>query len=344
MDYIVEPAISNITTVLTTLTINKQYAATSIINIRTKLNTNLYKSCYNTCSMSTSTSNDHHQQQPQPTSSPLVIRHDYTLYSECDTNSIDWLSVPDMPGVHAKFIEYSGNNDARNTLLAKFDPLTSVPIHTHNVGEEFYVIDGAFNDEREYYNTGYYARHPKGTAHEPTSQIGTTFLVKQAQLVNEYFDNNNDDNSNQSQHSNNMMSISSKQSSNWVSYTPDNGSSVLRGTRNILCMYSDNYEYVGIESWLSNTCINEWVIDNNGEELYIIEGDLNVDVIDNIELDNTGIEQTNHTKLNDIPLHSTYTAGYWIRRPNSYAGLKLRCHSVNGCNFFIKKGHLRSTK
>jgi anti-sigma factor ChrR (cupin superfamily) len=57
-------------------------------------------------------------------------------------------------------------------------PGTAFSPHTHPGGEEFFVLDGIFQDERGDYPAGSYVRNPPASRHTPRSQAGCTIFVK----------------------------------------------------------------------------------------------------------------------------------------------------------------------
>src|SRR5262249_57354976 len=50
--------------------------------------------------------------------------------------------------------------------------------HAHPGGEEFFVLEGIFQDERGDYPAGSYVRNPPTSRHTPRSQAGCTIFVK----------------------------------------------------------------------------------------------------------------------------------------------------------------------
>ena len=53
-----------------------------------------------------------------------------------------------------------------------------LPEHEHGGGEEFFVLEGVFEDEHGAYPGGTFVKNPVGTRHTPRSPLGCTLLVK----------------------------------------------------------------------------------------------------------------------------------------------------------------------
>lgn len=77
-----------------------------------------------------------------------------------------------------QFILWEGEN-GKHTAIYKFDKNAKLPFidHHEKYDEHIYVMDGVFNDGENDYKKGSYIINPKGTAHQPQSVDGCTFLV-----------------------------------------------------------------------------------------------------------------------------------------------------------------------
>jgi anti-sigma factor ChrR (cupin superfamily) len=67
---------------------------------------------------------------------------------------------------------------ARATSIVRYAPHSHFSRHTHAGGEEFFVLEGIFQDEHGDYPAGSYVRNPPTSAHTPGSESGCTILVK----------------------------------------------------------------------------------------------------------------------------------------------------------------------
>lgn len=81
-------------------------------------------------------------------------------------------------GVERVMLDRIGDEVARATTIVSFAPNSSFDRHSHDGGEEFFVLKGVFSDETGDYPAGTYVRNPVGTSHTPFSKEGATILVK----------------------------------------------------------------------------------------------------------------------------------------------------------------------
>jgi len=68
------------------------------------------------------------------------------------------------------------------TSLVRYAPGSRFPVHVHDRGEEYLVLDGVFSDASGDYGAGSYVRNPPGTSHAPWTDPGATILVKLRQF------------------------------------------------------------------------------------------------------------------------------------------------------------------
>ncbi len=66
--------------------------------------------------------------------------------------------------------------------LVKWAPGTMFQRHQHLGGEEIFVLDGVFEDEKGVYPQGTWLRNPPGSTHEPFSREGCLIYVKTGHL------------------------------------------------------------------------------------------------------------------------------------------------------------------
>ena len=69
-----------------------------------------------------------------------------------------------------------------HVALVKWTPGTQFTRHTHLGGEEIFVLDGVFEDERGRYPKGTWIRNPHDSVHTPFSTEGCTIWVKTGHL------------------------------------------------------------------------------------------------------------------------------------------------------------------
>jgi hypothetical protein len=90
---------------------------------------------------------------------------------------IPWKPSP-MPGVERRMLDRLGDEVARATTIVRYAPDSHFSPHVHTGGEEFFVLDGVFQDEYGDFPAGSYIRNPPGSSHTPGSAPGCTIFVK----------------------------------------------------------------------------------------------------------------------------------------------------------------------
>jgi quercetin dioxygenase-like cupin family protein len=90
---------------------------------------------------------------------------------------LDWLPSP-MAGVERRMLDRIGDEVARATSIVRYAPQSSFSPHIHTGGEEFFVLDGVFQDEHGDFPAGSYIRNPPDSKHKPGSDLGCTIFVK----------------------------------------------------------------------------------------------------------------------------------------------------------------------
>lgn len=93
-----------------------------------------------------------------------------------------WTSSP-VPGIDRRMLFRIGNEKGRATSFVRYGQNTSFPRHTHDGGEEIFVVEGVFQDEHGDYPAGTYIRNPPGTSHVPFSKNGCVIFVKLGQFA-----------------------------------------------------------------------------------------------------------------------------------------------------------------
>ncbi len=89
----------------------------------------------------------------------------------------DWQPSP-SGGVDRIMLDRIGDEVARATSLVRFAPSSQFPKHVHGGGEEYFVLQGVFSDEKGDYAAGTYVRNPIGSFHTPFSTEGCIIWVK----------------------------------------------------------------------------------------------------------------------------------------------------------------------
>jgi len=93
-----------------------------------------------------------------------------------------WQESP-SEGVSRLALEREFAEHGHTTSLVRFAPGSAFRPHVHPLGEEIYVLEGVFSDERGDYPAGTYLRNPPGSRHAPFTQQGCLLFVKLDQFA-----------------------------------------------------------------------------------------------------------------------------------------------------------------
>ena len=107
----------------------------------------------------------------------MELNADFSKRAVVHAAQLDWVASP-MPGVDRRMLDRLGDEVARATSIVRYAPESSFSAHTHTGGEEFFVLDGVFQDEHGDFPAGTYVRNPPRSKHTPGSAPGCTILVK----------------------------------------------------------------------------------------------------------------------------------------------------------------------
>lgn len=107
----------------------------------------------------------------------MQLNADFSKRAAVHAAKIPWLSSP-MPGVDRRMLDRLGDEVARATSIVRYAPNSHFSAHAHTGGEEFFVLDGVFQDEHGDFPAGSYIRNPPQSSHTPRSALGCTIFVK----------------------------------------------------------------------------------------------------------------------------------------------------------------------
>ena len=107
----------------------------------------------------------------------MKIHTDLKLRVITNTTDMPWAPSP-VNGIDRKMLERDGDEVARATSLVRYAPNSIFTSHPHELGEEFLVLDGVFQDELGQYPAGTYVKNPPGSSHSPFTETGCTLFVK----------------------------------------------------------------------------------------------------------------------------------------------------------------------
>lgn len=107
----------------------------------------------------------------------MQLNADFTQRAVVHAATLEWTLSP-IAGVERRMLDRIGGEVARATSIVRYAAQSHFSRHTHEGGEEFFVLEGVFQDEHGDYPAGSYVRNPPTSAHTPGSEPGCTILVK----------------------------------------------------------------------------------------------------------------------------------------------------------------------
>ena len=111
----------------------------------------------------------------------MNFNSDFTKKAVLQTNDLEWIASP-ASGVSRKYLDRIGDEVARATSIVRYEPNANFDAHTHDGGEEIFVLDGVFSDESGDHPAGTYIRNPPESKHTPYSKEGCVLFVKLRQF------------------------------------------------------------------------------------------------------------------------------------------------------------------
>jgi ChrR Cupin-like domain len=111
----------------------------------------------------------------------MKLRHDLSRCELVPFEGTAWTPSPE-PKVERKMLERDGAEIARATSIVRYAKGSAFAEHSHELGEEFVVLEGTFRDEHGSYPAGTYVRNPPASRHRPCSVDGCTIFVKLRQF------------------------------------------------------------------------------------------------------------------------------------------------------------------
>ena len=176
-----------------------------------------------------------------------AVNQDYSKRIVLNTNTELWHHSP-SEGVKRIYLERNNMGEhAKASSIVKFDSNSSFDAHTHENGEEFFVLDGVFSDQSGNYSKGTYVRNPHNSDHKPYSKNGCTIFVKLRQF----------------QKNDNSKIVKNTLDLPWLP-------GLVPGL-SVMPLHEYKSEHVAMVKWEPNTQFNQhqhW----GGEEILVIEG------------------------------------------------------------------------
>jgi Anti-sigma factor len=181
----------------------------------------------------------------------MQLNADFSQRAVVHAATLEWTLSP-IAGVARRMLDRIGGEVARATSIVRYAPHSHFPRHTHEGGEEFFVLEGIFQDEHGDYPAGSYVRNPPTSAHTPGSEPGCTILVKLWQF----------DATDRTQ----LRIDTTKRM-----YERD----PLRAGVEVMPLYQDGYEAVALERWRAGTQVA--LRSPAGLELVVLDGDFSAE-------------------------------------------------------------------
>jgi anti-sigma factor ChrR (cupin superfamily) len=107
----------------------------------------------------------------------MNLHDDYSQRVVLNHNDLPWVSSPET-GVQRRMLDRRGDEVARATSIVRYEAGAKFANHTHDLGEEIFVLEGVFSDETGDYPAGSYIMNPPGSSHAPFSKTGCLLFVK----------------------------------------------------------------------------------------------------------------------------------------------------------------------
>ena len=76
----------------------------------------------------------------------MELNADFTKRAVAHSATMPWVASP-IAGVDRRMLDRIGDEVARATSIVRYAPQSRFSAHTHGGGEEFFVLDGVFQDE-----------------------------------------------------------------------------------------------------------------------------------------------------------------------------------------------------
>ncbi len=178
---------------------------------------------------------------------PDSLNQDFTKRVVINTQNEIWHTSPSS-GVERLYLERDNMGEyAKASSIVKFHPGSKFDNHTHDNGEEIFVLEGTFSDQHGDYPHGTYLRNPHNSDHIPFSKDGCKILVKLRQFQN----------------GDTVSIVKDTLKSVWLQ-------GLVPGLK-VMPLHTFQTEHAAMVKWEPNTQFNthkHW----GGEEIYVVEG------------------------------------------------------------------------
>jgi anti-sigma factor ChrR (cupin superfamily) len=183
---------------------------------------------------------------PKINMQPILLNANLTQRAVVTTPKLEWTNSP-VPGIQRRMVERDGAEQARATSIVKYAAGSKFTSHSHDLGEEIFVLDGVFEDEHGSYPQGSYIKNPAGSSHSPGSVGGCTLFVK-------------------------LRHLDVADTERVVQYTATNSwyTGMIAGL-SVMPLYEFGTQNTALVRWAPGTFFNphrHW----GGEEIYVLDG------------------------------------------------------------------------
>jgi anti-sigma factor ChrR (cupin superfamily) len=111
-----------------------------------------------------------------------TINGDLSMRVAVDTARMDWATSPSRTVARKRVHLVGPVEEGQVTSVVRYDAGSTFPAHDHPDGEEIFVLEGVFSDERGDWPAGTYLLNPEGFRHAPFSRPGCVLFVKLRQF------------------------------------------------------------------------------------------------------------------------------------------------------------------
>jgi len=176
----------------------------------------------------------------------MELNSDFSQRAAVHGAQIPWLASP-MAGVERRMLDRIGDEVARATTIVRYAPGSQFSSHVHTGGEEFFVLEGIFQDEHGDFPAGSYIRNPPQSSHTPGSELGCTIFVKLWQF-------DLDDRKHV------------RLDTNTMEFDDDRNNTSV----GVMPLYQDKHEVVSLEQWQAGAEVD--LTSEKGTEILVLEG------------------------------------------------------------------------
>jgi anti-sigma factor ChrR (cupin superfamily) len=111
-----------------------------------------------------------------------TLNGDLSVRVAVDTTRMEWTASPSRTVARKRVHLVGPAEEGQVTSVVRYAAGSTFPAHDHPDGEEIFVIEGVFSDERGDWPAGTYLLNPEGFRHAPFSRPGCVLLVKLRQF------------------------------------------------------------------------------------------------------------------------------------------------------------------